>query len=150
MNEIISVWHVERVILFYIHWLNSLIFLLTLSVGYSQSKSMPLKPYCFAKLTILSASIALDAALFTTCKYKLLNVLWHGNDGMLSPSWLRYSQCTYVLILDSIAVQVTNDGLDGPGFEYWQRQALFSSPQQSGPVLWPIEPPIQWVKESSI
>jgi hypothetical protein len=108
---------------------------------------MPLKPYCFAKLTILSASFALEAALFTTCKYKLWNVLWAGSDGMLSPSWLRYSQCTYVFSLDSIGGQVTSDGLDGPGIGYWQCQALFSV--KFSPFLWPTEPPIQWVKESS-
>jgi len=66
VDEIISVLHEERVILFYIHWFNRLILLLTLSVGYSQSKSMPLNPYCSAKLTILFASCALEAALFTT------------------------------------------------------------------------------------
>jgi hypothetical protein len=76
VDKIISVWHVEREIQFYIHWLNRLILLITLSVGYSQSKSMPLKPYCFAKLTILSANFVLEAALFTTCKYKIWNVLW--------------------------------------------------------------------------
>jgi len=108
LDEIIAVWHVERELLFHIHWLNRLILLLTLSVGYSQSKSMPLKPYCFANLTILSASFALEAALFTTCKYKLWNVLWAGSDGMLDPSWLRYSQCTYTLSLDSIAGQATS------------------------------------------
>jgi len=127
LDEIISVLHVERELLFHIHWLNRLILLLTLSVGYSQSKSMPLKPYCFAKLTILSANFVLEAALFTTCKYKLWNVLWAGSDGMLDPSWLRYSHCTYVLSLDSIAGHATSNGLDGPGFEYWQEQAFFSS-----------------------
>jgi len=40
-------------------------------------------------------------------------------------------------------------GATSCGFWYWQGQALFDSPWQSGPVLWSAEPHIQWVKESS-
>ena len=128
MYGIFPMWHVERVVHFYIHLFNRMILLLTLSVGYSQSKSMPLKPYCFAKLTILFANFALELALFTTCKYKLWNILWAQSDGMLSPSLLRCTQCTYVLSLDSIAGLATSYGLDGPLFGYWQGQAIFSCP----------------------
>ena len=141
VGEILSVWHVERVVQFYIHWFKILI-LLTLSVGYSQSKSMPLKPYCFANLTILSASFALEFALFTTCKYKLWNVLWARSDGMLSPSSLRYNQCTYVQSLDMRQDSgngiTTGHGLVGPGIK---SQWGWDFPHPSRWDLGPTQPP---------
>jgi hypothetical protein len=105
-----------------------------------------LKSYCFAKLTILSASCALEVGLFTTCKYKLWNVLWPGIDGMLNSSLLRYSQFTNVWNMDmgrdTIVIKATRYGLESPAIKSrWGRFFL----RLSKPALWPTHPPLQWV-----